>query len=186
MKKKKEPKKRGRPTDYRPEYCQMLIDYFSEPSIEKAKIVTQGRSYLRTEDKILFRGFPTFERFAHKIGVNGDTLVEWSKKYPEFSAAYTRAKELQKKHLYEGGLSGIYNSNVVALIASHEHKIHLRQEIEDKTPLAGTGRIFSDLELAARVSYLIEKAIRLKKERDALEAKEIKKIPEKVGDAGLE
>jgi hypothetical protein len=172
----------GAPTDYKPEYCQMLVDYFSVEPIEKGKIITSGKNYSREEDKILFHDFPTFEGFAFTVGVLTQTLEQWAKKYKEFSEAYACAKQLQKKALYRGGLSGVYNSNVVALIASHEHKIHLRQEIEDKTPQGN--RIFTDLELAARLSYLIEMAIRRKKEQEALELKKAKEIPEKIENDG--
>jgi transposase len=48
----------GRPTDYRPEYCQKLIDFCS-----------LGRSY---------------EAFAGFLGVSKQTLYTWEKKHPEF------------------------------------------------------------------------------------------------------
>jgi hypothetical protein len=51
----------GRPTSYRPEYCQMLIDHMEE-----------GLS---------------FESFAGVIGVNRDTIFEWAKVQTEFSDA---------------------------------------------------------------------------------------------------
>jgi len=51
----------GRPTLYKPEYCQMLIDHLS-----------QGRAYLA---------------FAGKLSVTADTLYEWERVHPEFSEA---------------------------------------------------------------------------------------------------
>lgn len=51
-------KKTGRPTDYKPEYCEMLIKYMS-----------QGRSY---------------EAFAGFIGVSKQTLYDWEKVHKEF------------------------------------------------------------------------------------------------------
>lgn len=53
--------KRGRPTKYRPEFCELLIAHMK-------KI----RSY---------------ESFGAVIGVNRDTLYEWEKEHPEFSDA---------------------------------------------------------------------------------------------------
>ena len=57
-----------------------------------------------------------------------------------------------------------------------------RQElaINGKVKFDGERRIFTDLELAARLSYLIEKAIQRKKEHDLLEAEEAKKLPERI------
>lgn len=52
---------RGRPTDYKPEYCQMLIDHMAE-------------------------GF-SFESFAAVVKVNRDTLYNWVAIHPDFSDA---------------------------------------------------------------------------------------------------
>lgn len=52
---------RGRPTKYKPEYCQMLIDHMST-----------GLSY---------------DTFSAIIEVNIDTLYEWEKVHKEFSEA---------------------------------------------------------------------------------------------------
>ncbi len=51
----------GRPTKYRPEYCDAVVDYMSQ-------------GYSKTA-------------FAGKIGVSRETLYEWSKEHPEFSYA---------------------------------------------------------------------------------------------------
>ena len=49
----------GRPTKYKPEYCQQLIDFMSD-------------------------GF-SLEAFAGKVSVTKDTVYQWRDKYPEFS-----------------------------------------------------------------------------------------------------
>jgi len=59
VEKKNMPKGRGRPTDYRPEYCEKLVKHMSE-----------GLS---------------FECFAAQLNVCRDTLYEWGKKHKEFS-----------------------------------------------------------------------------------------------------
>jgi len=113
-----EHKRVGRPTKYKPEFAQMLIDFFSiDPTYEEEVTYTnkKGETWSKTEKKPNF--LPTFERFAHSIGVNDDTVVTWAKakrskgsaKYPEFSAAYTRAKQLQKDILVQNALAGRYN-----------------------------------------------------------------------------
>jgi len=117
---KKTPKKRaarkhpgGQPTKYQTKYCEQLIEFFDiEPYREVGRWTTDvksGREYVSDDDKA--NDLPTLERFTHKIGVNGDTLVEranttWPEGHPtagelrhaEFSAAYLRAKDLQKLH----------------------------------------------------------------------------------------
>ena len=52
---------RGRPSKYKPEYCEQLIEHCK-----------QGLS---------------FEAFAGSIPVHKDTIYEWAKKYPEFDEA---------------------------------------------------------------------------------------------------
>lgn len=59
--KKKTKSRAGRPTKYKKEYCQGLIDHMS-----------QGWG---------------FETYAAVINVNPDTLYEWAKVHPEFSEA---------------------------------------------------------------------------------------------------
>jgi hypothetical protein len=101
----------GRPTKYKPEYCQQLIKFFSGPRTElivKAEI-TGKNEYHKTEYARVAKELPTLAKFARKIGVNKDTIVsEWVKKYPEFSDAYNTVKELQKEFLIDNGLAGLY------------------------------------------------------------------------------
>jgi hypothetical protein len=60
----------GRPTDYRPEYCDDLVWHMNE-----------GLS---------------FESFAGKVGVNRDTVHEWAKVHPAFSEAKKRGEALSR------------------------------------------------------------------------------------------
>lgn len=56
-----------RPSLYKPEYCQMVQDFMS-----------QGRAAVQ---------------FAAQIDVDKDTLYEWAKVHPEFSAAFKKARD---------------------------------------------------------------------------------------------
>lgn len=79
---------RGQPTKYKPEYIEAIGEY----------LLTVGRENME---------LPTREGFAHRIGVNGDTLVEWEKHWPDFSAAIKAGiDENQKKQLMNDGLYG--------------------------------------------------------------------------------
>ena len=136
-KKKKIQKKKknsvGRPTKYKSEYCQAIIKFFSHKPYISKKVITTGKNdYKKESFQLVPNAFPRFDRFADSIGVNGDTLVEWTKavypdshpkagqlKYPEFSAAYTRAKELQKWFLIENGLTGLYNPRFAIFAATN-------------------------------------------------------------------
>lgn len=56
----------GRPTKYRPEYCQMVIDHMEEGA--------------------------SLTSFAAEIDVGRSTITLWADEHPEFMAAVTRAK----------------------------------------------------------------------------------------------
>lgn len=95
---KKSPKKSiGRPTKYKSEYCNEIIEYFKNPTIKMVgeKVVPE---------------LPLFGAFAVSIGVTHDTLLEWIKVHPEFSVAYSKAKQLQETHLVQNTICGLYNS----------------------------------------------------------------------------
>ncbi len=78
----------GRPTKYIPETINPLIEEY---------ISSCGRE--QTE-------LPTLEGLALSLGVNGDTLVDWGKQYPEFSATIKKVLMLQKKQLMNDGMYG--------------------------------------------------------------------------------
>ncbi len=97
--------KGGRPSKYKEEYNQAMIEFFDVNPYEVQVI----------DDKAYPARFPTFARFALSIGVCTDTLWEWAHgrtsedalKHPEFSDTYKKAKEYQEAYLYEAGISGL-------------------------------------------------------------------------------
>lgn len=91
----------GQPTKYREEYCEQMIEFFSKPSYEGKK--------KNNEDVKVAKEFPTFVRFAHKIGVDRDTLLEWKKVHPKFSCAYKTCEDLQDSCIMENALHNRYN-----------------------------------------------------------------------------
>jgi hypothetical protein len=109
----------GRPTDYRPEYCQMLVDFFTVEPFTETEVHISGKNWEKTETKLIPSKLPTFERFAHNIGVVVQTMLNWCGVYPEFLEAYTRAKQLQKDILVAGGLAGTYNSNFAIFVSQN-------------------------------------------------------------------
>lgn len=102
----------GRPTEYKEEYCEMIIQYFSvEPQQTVYKKTYYANGQLKSEEPVtLAEQIPTFQKFADSIGVHVDTLHEWKKTYKEFSESYARAKQLQEGIWLINGMSGLYNS----------------------------------------------------------------------------
>lgn len=107
----------GRPTDYKPEYCQMMLDHFNQPLYvtKKKEIASGGRKVIVEEEKP--NSMPTFERFALNIGVIHETLRNWCKANPEFFAAYSACKDIQKNFILEHGMMGGYNAGFAKFVA---------------------------------------------------------------------
>ena len=100
----------GRPTSWKPEYNDMIIEFFDVEETKVLEIVAGEKVVLKEVPNKM----PTFQKFAHKIGVDVDTLKEWKKpenkaKYPGFSASYRKAKELQENFWIQNGLKGLHN-----------------------------------------------------------------------------
>lgn len=73
--------KTGRPSSYKPEYCQLLIQHM--------------------------KGGLSFESFAGKIGKSRETLYEWEGVYSEFSDAKKEAEALCLQWWENAGIAGM-------------------------------------------------------------------------------
>lgn len=98
----------GRPTKYKPEYCEQLIQHMSEGLM--------------------------FESFAAVIDVNKDTLYEWCKRHPAFSEAKKTA--ISKNLLFYDKMSiaamagKIKNFNATTYIFNMKNRHHWRDRHE--------------------------------------------------------
>lgn len=143
---KRPPRKgEGRPTKYRPEYCEQIIEYFDRPPqqvVYRETYYTDG-SVKSRDPVILGEQIPTYQGFAHKIGTTAKALWQWKDKYPEFGKAYARAKELQEHILVVNALGGQYNSQFAQFYA----KNNLGYKDKMETELSG-GIALSDADKA--------------------------------------
>jgi hypothetical protein len=116
-----EEKQFGRPTKYNPSYCQQIIEYFSAPLTKNLKkTYTTKAGTVIEEDVEKGSEFPTIDEFSAKIlGVDDTTLINWTREHPEFLAAYTRAKQLQRDFLIKNGLQERYNSQFAIFVAKN-------------------------------------------------------------------
>lgn len=76
-----QPKKRGRPTDYRPEYCEKVVRWGK-----------QGKS---------------IAWMAARFDVHKDTVYEWAKVHPDFSDALKRAETQSQAYWEDLGQDGL-------------------------------------------------------------------------------
>lgn len=107
----------GRPTLYREEYCEQIIEYFEQPLyiIKEKEIASGGRKVIIKEE--VPNSLPTFEGFARKLRVDHDTLVNWTRKHKDFFGAYMLCKGIQKEFIVEHGSKGNYNAAFTKFLA---------------------------------------------------------------------
>lgn len=130
-KKTQEPRPVGRPTDYRPEYCEQLIEYFSEPPYKMVtkQIVTKSGDVIEVTQPEA-SDFKSLAGFAISIGVHSETLLNWSKEHPEFFDAYKRAKDFQQQFLAINGNKGLINPAFSIFTAKNVLNWRDKKEIE--------------------------------------------------------
>ncbi|TAM53823.1 MAG: hypothetical protein EPN57_08680 [Paraburkholderia sp.] len=143
----------GRPSVFRPEFCEMLLSFFRidlEREVEVTKQDKEGKPVTVVE--IVLNRFPTLTRFADSIDVTRQTLHDWATavesdgatlKHPEFSYAYTRAKDLQESLLIEGGMSGVYEPRFASLAS--KNLIGWRDQIDQTVTATVTQATTDDL-----------------------------------------
>lgn len=108
--------KLGRPSSYKPEYCEQLREHMA--------------------------GGLSFDSFAALCGSHIDTLYEWAKKHPTFSDAKKHGQALSLRFWEQTGLDGITGKiqyfNASAWIFAMKNRFKWRNEpepeIEDSKP----------------------------------------------------
>ncbi len=80
---------------------------------------------------------PTIQGFSLWLNVNDETLTEWAKRYPTFSATLERLKKLQAKQLIDDGIYGgkEVNATIVKLLLQNNHGMR------EKTDIGVDGRL---------------------------------------------
>ena len=124
-------KPNGRPSKYKPEYCQMLLDYMTQEPWEEVAIThTNRKGETWTEDKLRPNRIKFIQSFAWNIcNVPHETLLDWVKVYPEFRQAYARARDLQSQHLLENGFMGLSDPAMTKFAAVNMTDMRDKQDI---------------------------------------------------------
>ena len=107
----------GRPTLYRPEYCEQIIDFFRSHPLTKP--IDDGGDSLKRSVQAVCGTVPTFQRFADSIDVDITTLTEWRRRHLAFSIAYARAKTIQEDFFTQGLSQGIMNPTGAIFVAKN-------------------------------------------------------------------
>lgn len=99
------------------------------PSKYDSSLCDELDKYLKTTGKEQM-SLPTIQGFSLWLDVNDDTLNEWGKLYPEFSATLSKLKRLQAQQLIDDGIYGgkEVNSTIVKLLLQNNHGMKERTD----------------------------------------------------------
>lgn len=120
----------GRPTSYRQEYCQSIVDYFMAADSWEINMDLKQSAKVIPKSKL-----PTFERYAAELGVTYRTLDNWCDLHPEFKEAFEIAKSLQKAFLMELGAAGVGNHTLALMLRTNHGMKDAPEDDEDDKPL---------------------------------------------------
>jgi len=140
-KKKKRKSKRvvGRPTLYKKAYCKQLLEFFDIPHIREREIVhsnsKNGSEWVDIKETP--NAIPFFGKFAQKIGVSLDVIYDWAKKYPEFSVAFTRARQLREEMVASLALRGLYNPTFAMFYLTNRYEGRYKNKTEVDAKVKG-------------------------------------------------
>ena len=142
----------GRPTKYKPEYCEDIVRYFEKCQAEilvdvkffqpnKNATISTILNPLNEEEtvdagnvkeivqKLVMQRFPTMVRYALSIDSDEDTFLDWDKLYKDFLGARRKCKQIQEAILIENWLQGTYNSQFAMFLLKNNHWYKDRQDI---------------------------------------------------------
>jgi len=113
--------KRGRPSLYKPEYCQAVLE-----------LGKQGKS---------------LTQMAANLDVDKETVRNWTKDYPEFFAAFTRAMTFSQAWWEDRGQSGLDSRDFNAPLWHKNVASRFREDYADRKEVTGAngGPIKQDL-----------------------------------------
>lgn len=128
----------GRPTLYKPELCQSLIDFFCVPPYEEKKIDhfdPKTGKVTWTDIKRLPNDIPTLTAFCTKYHLGWTTVHEWTDPNQpnyrlDFANAYIHARALRADFLCNGAWNNVCQANTFKFIA-----VNLT-DMRDKTEVA--------------------------------------------------
>lgn len=154
--KKKTSKKKGRPTSYKPKYCEEIIAYFSiEPYREVKEKSISARGKVTYKSHTIASDVPSLAGFACLIEVHRDTLQEWTKVHKEFSVAYKRSKQLQENFMIICGNKGLLQPQFAIFTAKNVMSWKDKQPGED---FESNKEQLTDEEINAKIAELIKKS----------------------------
>jgi len=115
------PRKVGRPTAYRPEFAEQIVDFFDKQPFTEVDVLHPNglvkRQRMATDP-------PMLADFAKSIGVSKTTVDNWATalddgghpRHALFFEAYARAREMQEALFVRGGALGLYDPRFLSMM----------------------------------------------------------------------
>lgn len=114
---------KGRPTDYLAEYCERVVD-----------LGRQGKSVVQ---------------MACELGVHKDTLYQWAKVHPDFSDAFTYARQCAQAWWEDKGQGGLDQSGFNSSLWSRSMAARFPADYTERKQTELTGRDGGPVAIAA-------------------------------------
>ena len=134
----------GRPSKYKPEYCQQLVEFMSrEPYREVQDVFTDKNGNERISSRLVANDPPFITAFARKIDVETSTMYDWGKEHADFHSALICARELQTEFIATNGMNGLFNSQFTKFAAVNMTDWRDKQEIEHSGNVSLSSRMQS-------------------------------------------
>lgn len=148
----------GRPTKYKEEYCEHIIDYFEKCQAEimvdikffqpnkNATISTilnplnesetlEAWNVKEIAQKLVMQRFPTYVRYARSIGVSKSTLFERATEYKKFSDSMDICKDISEAILLENWLQWLYNPTFAQFLLKNNYWYKDQSEVKNQVNL---------------------------------------------------
>ena len=125
----------GRPSKYKPEYCDEVIEFFNRDPYEVVMVKDDEGNMVPSMDQkgnvvTMPCKLPTKEGFAISIGVHTETLINWRNEHKEFFDAIKKAENMQKEILIQNGLMGNYEKTFAIFTAKNVTDMSDKKEVE--------------------------------------------------------
>lgn len=109
----------GRPTLYKPEFANLLIEFFTKEPYTTVDVPQPNGMVKRQR---MATDPPMLQTFAESIGVSKATVDAWatainpdgSPRHPDFCAAYAHARAMQESLFSRAGMLGLYEPRFLA------------------------------------------------------------------------
>ena len=119
----------GRPTKYTDDLPEKLLKFFNVELDREVLKEVPGKDGVIMLSETKPNRLPTVEGFCREIQIAKSTFHDWRRKYPDFSNALGKCKQMQMNHLIQHALEGSYNSGFAKFLAMNISEY--RDKVED-------------------------------------------------------